>query len=182
MKKRHWITALLLAALLLTALGGPAALAEEAKEELNVLKVENLPEDFILGMDVSSLIAQEASGVRYFDFNGNERDLLEILAENGITHIRVRVWNDPYDAQGHGYGGGNCDIEKALRIGQRATAAGMKLIVDFHYSDFWADPGKQMVPKAWADLDPAAKAEAVYAYTLDSLRQLRDAGVDVGLV
>ena len=61
MKKRHWITALLLAALLLTALGGPAALAEEAKEELNVLKVENLPEDFILGMDVSSLIAQEAS-------------------------------------------------------------------------------------------------------------------------
>ena len=132
----------MLAALLLTALGGPAALAEDAKEELNVLKVENLPEDFILGMDVSSLIAQEASGVRYYDFDGNERDLLEILAENGVTHIRVRIWNDPRDEQGRGYGGGNCDIDTALAIGERATGAGMKLIVDFHYSDFWADPGK----------------------------------------
>ena len=182
MNKRRWITALLLAALLLTALGGPAALAEDAKEELNVLKVENLPEDFILGMDVSSLIAQEASGVRYYDFDGNERDLLEILAENGVTHIRVRIWNDPRDEQGRGYGGGNCDIDTALAIGERATGAGMKLIVDFHYSDFWADPGKQRAPKAWEKLDPEAKAQAVYDYTAASLTLLKEAEVDVAMV
>ena len=182
MNKRRWITALLLAALLLTALGGPAALAEDAKEELNVLKVENLPEDFILGMDVSSLIAQEASGVRYYDFDGNERDLLEILAENGVTHIRVRIWNDPRDEQGRGYGGGNCDIDTARAIGERATGAGMKLIVDFHYSDFWADPGKQRAPKAWEKLDPEAKAQAVYDYTAASLTLLKEAEVDVAMV
>ncbi len=189
MKRRTALALLLLAAVALTACGGQTAdqaggIPQEEKVEssLNVQKIENLPENFILGMDVSSVIALENSGVRFYDFDGQERDLFQILAANGINHIRVRVWNDPYDAQGRGYGGGNCDIENALQIGQRATAAGMKLIVDFHYSDFWADPGKQMVPKAWADLDPAAKADAVYAYTLDCLQQLRDAGVDVGMV
>ena len=135
--------------------------------------MEELPEDFILGMDVSSLIAEEDSGVRYYDFDGQEKDLLQILAENGLTHIRLRVWNEPYDAQGHGYGGGNCDIDKALRIGQRATAAGLKLIVDFHYSDFWADPGKQMAPKAWTGMDIDAKAAALRDYTRESLELLR---------
>ncbi len=161
-------------------IGQPETPAEESV--LDVKKVENLPEDFILGMDVSSLIAEERSGVRYYDFDGQEKDLLQILAESGVTHIRVRVWNEPYDAQGRGYGGGNCDIENALQIGQRATQYGLKLIVDFHYSDFWADPGKQMVPKAWAGLDPAAKAEAVYDYTRESLQLLRDGGVDVAMV
>ena len=207
MKRRTWIALLLLAALLLTACGEsaeqsaepsaeqtpqpveetqqeePAVSAPvETKEELSVLKVENLPEDFILGMDVSSLIAEEQSGVRYYDLDGQEKDLLQILAENGVTHIRVRVWNDPYDAQGRGYGGGNCDIENALQIGQRATQYGMKLIVDFHYSDFWADPGKQMVPKAWEGMDIETKTAALYDYTRESLQLLRDGGVDVGMV
>ena len=207
MKRRTWIALLLLAALLLTACGEsaeqstepsaeqtpqpveetqqeePAVSAPvETKEELSVLKVENLPEDFILGMDVSSLIAEAQSGVRYYDFDGQEKDLLQILAESGVTHIRVRVWNDPYDAQGRGYGGGNCDIENALQIGQRATQYGMKLIVDFHYSDFWADPGKQMVPKAWEGMDIETKTAALYDYTRESLQLLRDGGVDVGMV
>ena len=198
MKRKTWMAALLLLALLLAACGGqngPAAQEEReekavkepsasavAEETLNVLKVEDLPADFILGMDVSSLLAEERSGVRYFDFDGQEKDLLQILAENGITHIRVRVWNDPYDEQGRGFGGGNCDIRTALEIGKRTTAAGMKLIVDFHYSDFWADPSKYKAPRAWEGLDAEAKAQAVYAYTRESLELLRDAGVDVGMV
>ena len=113
---------------------------------------------------------------------GREADVFQVLADSGITHIRVRVWNDPYDADGNGYGGGNCDIRTAVEIGKRATACGMKLIVDFHYSDFWADPGKQMVPKAWAGMAIEEKTEAVYQYTLDCLKQLKDAGVDVGMV
>ena len=158
------------------------AAADGDGSELYVKPVENLPEDFILGMDVSSVIAEEASGVRYYDFDGAERDLFEILAENGVTHIRVRVWNHPFDADGNGFGGGNCDIETAVAIGRRAAAAGLPLIVDFHYSDFWADPGKQMVPLAWKDMEIEEKTEAVYDYTRDCLARLRDAGVEVGMV
>ena len=203
MKRRIGIALLLLPALLLAACGGggeqgaeqtpqpveaaqqePAfsAPAETKEGELSVLKVEELPEDFILGMDISSLIAEEDSGVRYFDFDGEEKDLLEILAENGVTHIRVRVWNEPYDEEGRGFGGGNCDIDKALAIGQRAAQYGLKLIVDFHYSDFWADPGKQMAPRAWADMDVETKAEALYAYTKESLQKLLDGGADIAMV
>lgn len=200
MKRSLWIALLLLPALLLAACGAQAGetagtAPEETTEEaaavkteekiisdLQVQKVDGLPEDFILGMDVSSLLAEEASGVRYYDFDGQEKDLLQILAENGITHIRVRVWNEPFDAEGRGFGGGNCDISTALEIGKRATQYGMKLIVDFHYSDFWADPGKQMVPRAWAGLDVNAKTEALYAYTRDCLQLLREAGVDVAMV
>ena len=141
---------LALAVTLLAAACCPAALAEESS--LYVKKVENLPEDFIFGMDASCVPALERSGVKYYDFEGNEADVYQVLADNGVTHIRVRIWNDPYDASGNGYGGGNCDIDNAIEIGKRATKYGMKLLVNFHYSDFWADPSKQMVPKAWAGL------------------------------
>ena len=158
-----------------------AAGAEEACT-LYVKKVENLPEDFIFGMDVSSVLAEEASGVKYYDFDGNETDLFRILADNGINCIRVRVWNNPYDDEGHGFGGGNCDINTAVEIGKRAAACGMRLLVDFHYSDFWADPGKQMVPRAWAGMEIEEKTQALYAYTKECLEQLKNAGVDVCMV
>ena len=159
-----------------------SARAASSSDTLYVKKVENFLEDFIFGMDVSSVLAEEASGVKYYDFNGKEGDLFRILADNGINYIRVRVWNNPFDKEGHGFGGGNCDIRAATEIGKRATACGMRLLVDFHYSDFWADPGKQMVPRAWAGMDIDVKEEALYHYTLDCLKQLKDAGVDVGMV
>ena len=118
-------------------------------DTLYVEKVENLSEDFILGMDASCVPALEAGGVKYYDHDGAHKNVYEILSDNGINYIRVRVWNDPFDAEGNGYGGGNCDIENAVIIGKSATEFGMKLLVNFHYSDFWADPAKQMVPKAW---------------------------------
>jgi arabinogalactan endo-1,4-beta-galactosidase len=149
---------------------------------LYVKKVEDLPDDFIFGMDASSVIAEEQSGVKYYNFDGEEQDVFKTLAENGVTHIRVRVWNHPYDADGNGYGGGNNDVEKAILIGERATKYGMKLIVDFHYSDFWADPGKQMVPLAWKDMEINEKADALYAFTADALTRMKDAGVAVGMV
>jgi len=179
--------AVLLALVLLFAASAYAA-GEEAvpdgmeESSLYVAKVENLGADFILGMDASSVIAEEQSGVRYYNFRGEEQDVFKTLAENGINYIRVRVWNDPYDARGNGYGGGNCDIEKAVEIGKRATEYGMKLLVNFHYSDFWADPGKQMAPKAWAGMEIEEKTEAVYQYTKECLELLRDSGVDVGMV
>lgn len=155
---------------------------ELPQSTLYVKRVENLPDDFILGMDVSSVLAEEASGVVYRGFDGKEQDLFRTLAEAGITHVRVRVWNDPFDENGRGYGGGNCDAAAAAEIGRRAAQYGMKLIVDFHYSDFWADPGKQMVPKAWENLSLADKATALYDYTKESLRRMRDAGAEIGMV
>lgn len=151
-------------------------------DTLYVEKVENLPEDFIFGMDASAVPSLEAGGVKYYDFEGNEKDVYQILSENGINYIRVRIWNDPFDANGNGYGGGNCDIDNAVEIGKRATQYGMKLLVNFHYSDFWADPGKQMVPKAWRGMSIEEKSEALYQYTKDCLQKLIDAGVDVGMV
>ena len=155
---------------------------EQAADSLYVKRVENLPEDFIFGMDASSVIAEEDSGVRYFGLDGREQDVFQILSENGFNYIRVRVWNHPWDAQGRGYGGGNCDIGKAVEIGKRATKYGMKLLVDFHYSDFWADPGKQMVPLAWKNMEIEEKTEAVYQFTRDCLLQLKEAKIDVGMV
>ena len=137
-------------------------------ESLTVERVENLPQDFIFGMDASCVPALEASGVRYFDHDGVERDVFHILRDNGINYIRIRIWNDPFDENGNGYGGGNCDIENAVAIGRRAAAVGMKLLVNFHYSDFWADPSKQMVPKAWQGMSVVERADAVYSYTKEA--------------
>ena len=168
---------------MLAGLAGCAPKVQKIEgSSLYVKKVENLSNDFILGMDASSVIAEEQSGVKYYNFDGEEQDVFKTLSENGINYIRVRVWNDPYDADGNGYGGGNNDIDKAVEIGKRATQYGMKLLVNFHYSDFWADPAKQMVPKAWASMDIETKRQALYQYTRDCLQKLKDAKVDVGMV
>ncbi len=155
---------------------------EISSDSLYVTKVDNLPDNFIFGMDASCVPSLEASGVKYYDYDGTEKDVYEILSENGVNYIRVRVWNDPFDDNGNGYGGGNCDIENAIKIGKRATQYGMRLLVNFHYSDFWADPVKQMVPKAWQGMNSTQMAEALYEYTKESLQKLVDAGVDVGMV
>ena len=154
----------------------------DAKSDIYVKKVENIPDGFIFGMDVSSVLAEEASGVKYYGFDGREQDIFKTLAQAGVTHIRVRVWNDPFDENGNGYGGGNNDINAAVEIGKRATKYGLSLIVDFHYSDFWADPGKQMVPKAWRGMSIEDKTDAVYKYTKECLEKLKAAGVSVGMV
>ncbi|MDO4543969.1 MAG: glycosyl hydrolase 53 family protein [Clostridia bacterium] len=155
---------------------------EISSDSLYVEEVENLSEDFIMGMDASCVPALESSGVTFYDFDGQEADVYKTLADSGINYIRVRVWVDPYDENGNGYGGGNCDIDNAVEIGKRATQYGMKLLVNFHYSDFWADPSKQMTPKAWEGMVIDEKVEALYQYTLESLQKLKDAKVDVGMV
>ena len=98
------IAIILLMALLLTGCGADKKGQENApgSESLYVQKVEDLPEDFILGMDASCVPALEAGGVKYYDHEGQEKDVFQILSENGINYIRVRVWNDPYDKDGNG--------------------------------------------------------------------------------
>ncbi|MFJ4038144.1 glycosyl hydrolase 53 family protein [Microbacterium sp. NPDC090007] len=149
---------------------------------ITVPRVEGLASDFALGVDVSSVLSLEESGVVFRDDDGAPADLFEVLADHGVTDVRVRVWNDPFDAAGRGYGGGNVGVDRAVEIGERATAAGLGVAVDFHYSDFWADPAKQKAPKAWAGMDAAETAAAVGDFTRDALTEFVAAGVDVELV
>ena len=151
-------------------------------DTLVVKKVEGLSDDFIFGMDASCVPSLERGGVKYYDCDGNEKDVYKILAENGVNYIRVRIWNDPFDKNGNGYGGGNCGIENAIEVGKRATQNGMKLLVNFHYSDFWADPQKQTPPKAWQGMSIDSKCDAIYEYTKESLKKLIDADIDIGMV
>lgn len=150
--------------------------------EIYVEPIEGLSEDFIKGMDISSIISLEESGVKYYNADGQEQDLFQILADAGVNYIRVRVWNDPYDSKGGGYGGGNCDVEKAAEIGKRAAECGMKLLVDFHYSDFWADPAKQKAPKEWAHMTYANKVQAMYDWTVESVNAILASGSDIGMI
>ena len=181
-KVMAFVLAMAMCAGLLAGCGAAKVDKIKGSDSLYVKKVEGLPEDFIMGMDISSVLAEEASGVKYYGYDGKEQDLLLTLAQSGINYIRVRVWNDPFDADGNGFGGGNCTIDTAVEIGKRATKYGMKLLVDFHYSDFWADAAKQMAPRAWEGMDIDTKADALYKYTKESLEKLKKAGVDVGMV
>ena len=155
--------------------------------EIEVQKVSTLTDDFTMGMDISTIISEFASGVTYKDFDGNEltnaADFCKFLAEDcGITSVRVRVWNDPYDENGNGYGAGNCNVDTAVKIAEACASAGLTMLVDFHYSDFWADPSRQIAPKAWTNYTVSEKAEAIYDFTLDSLNKISAAGAKITMV
>ena len=147
-----------------------------------VQPIEDISDDFIRGMDASAVLAVENSGAKYYGFDGEEQDVFKTLAEAGVNYIRLRVWNDPYDENGNGYGGGNNDVATAIELGKRATQYGMKVCIDFHYSDFWADPTKQYVPKAWKGMNLEQKSDALYDFTVTSLTDILNAGVDVCMV
>lgn len=152
---------------------------------IKIDRVSGLSDNFIEGVDVSSYVSQKNSGVKYYDFEGNlldDQGFFDLLHSCGVNYVRIRVWHNPYDENGNGYGGGNNDIATAKQIGKWATQAGMRVLVDFHYSDFWTDPGKQYEPKAWKGMTVDEKAVALEAYTKNSLIELIDAGVDVGMV
>ncbi|GAA1006933.1 arabinogalactan endo-beta-1,4-galactanase [Acrocarpospora pleiomorpha] len=128
----------------------------------------------VRGADVSSLAKSEAFGGVYRDQHGHQRDALRILAKAGLTYIRLKVWVDPAD----GYN----DKTHVLAVARRAKAAGLKLLVDFHYSDSWADPGKQNKPAAWAALPYEQLKQAVYRHTHDVLNALRRQGTTADMV
>ena len=151
---------------------------------LNVERVA-IDDDFITGADISSFYALRQAGTVFSDEAGtplSDQEFFSLLKEGGTNWVRIRVWNNPYNGTGKGYGGGNSDIAKAVALGKLATNAGMRVLIDFHYSDFWADPGKQKVPDAWADMELDEKTQAVETFTYNSLKTLLNAGVDVGMV
>ncbi|MCC8098831.1 MAG: glycosyl hydrolase 53 family protein, partial [Clostridiales bacterium] len=147
--------------------------------------------DFMRGMDLSTFYTNWTNGAVYYDYDGKEYsqannnavEFFQFLYDKcGVNWVRLRVWNDPYDEDDNPYGGGNNDVATAAIIGKWASEAGMSVLIDFHYSDFWADPGRQLAPKAWTDMTIDEKVEALYDYTYESLEYLLNAGVNVGMV
>lgn len=132
--------------------------------------------DYIKGMDVSTLIEEEACGARYYD-NGVEDDALKILKRYGCNSVRLRLWNDPYTEKGESYGAGTNDLATTIKLSSRAKDLGMSVLLDFHYSDFWADPGKQTLPKAWKDYSVEQLEDAVYDFTRKTMEALIKEGL-----
>ena len=148
---------------------------------VQVNPIENLSTDFIKGADVSIMPELERNGTKFYD-NGIEQDGLTILKNHGVNWIRVRIWNNPYVVGPEGVGGGNTDEAKAIEMAKRAKALGMKVLVDFHYSDFWVDPGQQKKPDAWKNDSGDKLVDDVYAYTAKVMQDFNAQGVTPDMV
>ena len=132
------------------------------------------PSAFVKGADISWVTEMEGKGYKFYNAAGQERELTALMKEIGCNAIRLRVWVNPT-------GGWNGQADVVAKA-KRAQALGLKLLIDFHYSNSWADPGKQTVPAAWQGKDATAMAAAVKAHTQEVLQALKAAGVDVAWV
>ena len=130
----------------------------------------------ILGIDVSTYLEELEHGAVYLDAE-TTIDPLDAFMANGVNWMRIRIWNDPFGPDGEPYLAGNCGIENYVRLARLAKSKGYKLLMDLHYSDFWADPGKQMIPKAWCSLGAKEMAQAVYGFTRECLAAAIEADV-----
>jgi len=146
-----------------------------------------LGDQYILGADVSSLAEHVDNGAVFIDTDGYEKPLLTLLKNHGFNYIRLRTFVDPSADYGYASGFGTwCDTkgeaynDKAhiIEMAQQVKAAGMKLLLDFHYSDTWADPNKQVIPHSWRNINTIEDlAIEVEKYTVEVLTEMKDAGV-----
>ena len=126
---------------------------------------------YMIGADITWVQAAEAGGATYSD--GTKRDIFELLKRHGFNYIRLRLFVDPKAADGYDKQNGYADLAHTIAFGKRIKAAGMGFLLDFHYSDNWADPGKQCVPVAWQKYTSTEQlASAVHDYTKDAITQL----------
>jgi arabinogalactan endo-1,4-beta-galactosidase len=135
---------------------------------------------FILGADISWVQEQEDQGTPFSD-HGQQQDILVILKDHGFNWIRLRVFVNPQAPKGYS-DRGYCDLEHTLAMARRIKTAGMGFLLDFHYSDTWADPGHQVKPAAWADLHGADLENAVHDYTRDVIAALKQQGTAPDIV
>lgn len=154
------------------------------QQKVTIKKVKNMSDSTIRGIDISSYTALKKAGVKYYDNEGKEASLLKVLSDNGVNYIRIRIWNDPYNEKGETYGGGSNDVKAGLEIAKEAAKYNIKVLLGFHYSDFWADSAVQLLPKAWEkDRNNQEKmCSNVYEFTKETLEQFKDAGADIGMV
>jgi arabinogalactan endo-1,4-beta-galactosidase len=149
-------------------------------------------EPFILGADVSWIPEEEGRGVRYSD-NGVQKDIFQILKDHKFNYIRLRIFHNPAAPSGGsaqttgavyaGYSSrGYCGLDSTMKMARRIKAAGMKFSLDFHYSDNWADPGKQYKPHAWANATFTELVDSVRTYTRAVITALKDQGTPPDMV
>jgi arabinogalactan endo-1,4-beta-galactosidase len=129
--------------------------------------------DFVKGADIGWLPQMEATGFKFYDNDGKEQDCLKILKGHGINTIRLRIFVNPSDNKASGH----CSKDETVAMAVRAQKWGMRIMIDFHYSDSWADPGKQRKPAAWVGHDFTQLQKDVYDYTYDVMSALKKAGV-----
>jgi beta-galactosidase len=128
-------------------------------EAAKARKVDNM-----IGADISFLPEIEAKGIKFSD-KGIQKDAIEILKDHGFNYVRLRIFNEPANEKGYSPKNGFCDLAHTLQMAKRVKAAGLKFLLDFHYSDYWADPGKQTKPEAWKNLSFTDLKKALYNYT-----------------
>ncbi len=129
--------------------------------------------EFIKGADISFLEEMMDLGAVFYDENGTKREVFSLLKENGVNSIRLRIWNQPENVP---ESGGYCSLSKTIAMAKTIKEHGMSFMLDFHYSDWWADPQKQTKPKAWQGLSYHELIDAVYQYTKEVLLALEQAG------
>ncbi|MBR5686030.1 MAG: glycosyl hydrolase 53 family protein, partial [Muribaculaceae bacterium] len=135
------------------------------------LALQGVADTFWLGADISGTTQMEAWGVQLYNAQGEPRENTELMRELGLNAVRLRVWVNPK--------GGFCGPVDVLAMALRAQRLGMAVMIDFHYSDWWADPGKQNIPEAWKQLTYEQMCEALANHTRHTLQLLRTAGIDV---
>src|SRR5690554_2118853 len=136
--------------------------------------VEKLPLTTIAkGGDISWLPQMEASGYIFYNDNGEPEDCFKILKDHGINSVRLRTWVNPSDNPQSGH----CSKEETVAMAKRAKEWGMKVMINFHYSDSWADPGKQNKPKNWEGLNFEELKQALYDYTYNVMNALKMEGI-----
>ena len=130
-----------------------------------------------LGIDASTQLELDKTNPHYY-YKGEEVEPWSFMrSHNNIEMMRLRLWVDPYDEEGRPYGGGTCDLKSFITLAKRALKLGYKVVLDFHYSDFWADPSKQSLPKAWRNLNFEELVEKVHSYTLETLLTVKKEGI-----
>ncbi|MGN6401329.1 MAG: beta-galactosidase GalA, partial [Flavisolibacter sp.] len=135
----------------------------------------------IIGADISFLPELEARGVKFSD-KGIQKDAIEILKDHGFNYVRLRIFNNPSADSGYSPKKGFCDLEHTKQMAKRIKAAGMKFLLDFHYSDYWADPGKQFKPSAWKGLPFFTLKDSVYQFTKKVIAELKAQGTAPDMV
>jgi len=128
---------------------------------------------FAKGADISWLPQMEASGYKFYNDAGTEEDCIKILKDHGINAIRLRTFVDPSTDPFSGH----CSKAETVAMAVRAQKSGMRIMIDFHYSDSWADPSKQKKPKAWEGHDFPTLLKDLYDYTFEVMSALKSAGV-----
>ena len=158
------------------------AVTGEANVPVTIKNLDNVSGSAIRGMDISSYDALEQAGVKFYGDNGYQLPLMKILADHGINYIRLRIWNDPSKQVSWGWGGGDCDEAHELAIAKEAAQYGINVMIDFHYSDWWSDPGTQAIPAAWKGENHQQLCDSMTKWTEKVLTDFKNAGAHVGMV